>query len=555
MTKTNKAWTQYEAGKAYKRKIGLYETVRRNERYYRGDQWRDASENDLPKPVFNLVRRVMDYLICSVASADLSIRYTDDGLPYLSDAQEAERVRGYLEVMTKNAAYRWERNGMDNKVFRLLTDAAISGDGVLYCYWDPKGQGAGGFEGDIMTDLIDSINLFVADPNRADIQSQDYLILAGRASVGALRREAMQNGASAQMAAQILSDTPIEGAGDMAVYELDGEEEAKTTYIIKFWREDDCVVFEKSTKDCVIRRVKTDCHLYPVAYMNWYPTKNNFHGTSPVSAMIPNQCYVNRAYAMAMKHMIDTAFSKIVYDKSRIPEWSNGVGEAIAAHGGGNMSDAVSVVGVGKMQEGYLDLINNAVSLTKELMGATESALGNMEAKNTSAILALQETSRIPTEQIRSAYYHCIEDLANIWADMMCAYYPSERLLPYMEQEGVRAGLVDFERMRQGILRACVEVAEIARYSAVGAQNMLDKLLDGGHITAEDYVRRLPAGLVSDRDALLRHIRAREEVKENGAYGAESARGDGRDEEWRDDGNVILNRTECNRELDGAASE
>ena len=35
----NKAWLQYEKGKEYKRRIGLYETVRRNERFYRGDQW------------------------------------------------------------------------------------------------------------------------------------------------------------------------------------------------------------------------------------------------------------------------------------------------------------------------------------------------------------------------------------------------------------------------------------------------------------------------------------------------------------------------------------
>ena len=174
------------------------------------------------------------------------------------------------------------------------------------------------------------------------------------------------------------------------------------------------------------------------------------------------------------------------------------------------------MVGVGRMQEGYLELINNAVSLTKELMGATESALGNLEANNTSAILALQETSRIPTEQIRSAYYRCVEDLANIWSDMMCAYYPTQRLLPFAQRGESMAEQVDFDLMRRGILRACVEVAEIARYSAVGAQSMLDKLLDGGFITAADYVRRLPPGLVLDRDALLEDIQKREEVKKNG---------------------------------------
>ena len=52
MNKT-KAWQQYEAGQAYKRRIGLYETVGRNQRFYCGDQWGEsATERALPKPVF-----------------------------------------------------------------------------------------------------------------------------------------------------------------------------------------------------------------------------------------------------------------------------------------------------------------------------------------------------------------------------------------------------------------------------------------------------------------------------------------------------------------------
>ena len=209
---------------------------------------------------------------------------------------------------------------------------------------------------------------------------------------------------------------------------------------------------------------------------------------------------------MAMKHMADTAFSKVIYDKSKIPEWSNEIGQAIAAVGGGNISDAVSVVGVGEMQGGYLELIESAVELTKEMMGATESALGNTEAANTSAILALQETSRIPLEQIRTAYYHCIEELANVWADMMCAYYPSERLLPYHGRDGLRAESVDFSQLKQGFLSARVDVSELSRYTAAGAQNMLDKLLEGGFISPAAYVRRLPSGLICDRQALLEEL-------------------------------------------------
>ncbi len=507
-----KAWQQYEAGKEYKRRIGLYETIRQNERFYRGDQWQSGEGGDLPRPVFNVIRRVIDYLICSVAAGNLEIRYTDENLPFLQGTNDEARLREGLQILSSNAAYRWEESSMERKLLKLLTDAAITGDGVLYCYWDPSLQNPQLFCGDVVTEVIDNVGLFVADVNRADLQSQEYVILAGRASVAALRAEAREAGVSEDDLLKIVPDSDFFAQGGaMAQYELDGEDEAKATYLIKFWREDGRVVFEKSTRECLIRRARTDCRRYPVAYFNWQATKNSFHGTSPITYLIPNQKFINRAYAMAMKHMTNTAFSKVIYDQSKIPEWSNEVGEAIAAVGGGNISDAVSVVGVGEMQTGYMQLIESAIEVTKEMMGATESALGNTEASNTSAILALQETSRIPLEQIRTAFYACIEDLANIWADMMCAYYPSERLLPYHTKDGVRAEAVDFELLKRGFLHARVDVAELSRYTAVGAQNMLDKLLEAGYISPSAYVRRLPSGLICDRQALLEDLAATEE--------------------------------------------
>ena len=502
-----KAWKQYEAGKDYKRRIGLYETVRRNERFYRGDQWQSGEGGDLPRPVFNVIRRVIDYLICSVASTNLSIRFTDENLPFLRDPKEAAALRQALSILSANANYRWEQSEMDKKLFRLLGDAAITGDGVLYCYWDSSVHNPQLFCGDIVTEVIDNVNLFVSDVNRADLQSQDYVILAGRASVASLKKEAAEAGVPSSEIQKIRADgDSLAQSGDFALYELDGDEEAKATYIVKFWRENGRVVFEKSTKECSIRRAKTDCRLYPIAYFNWSPTKNCFHGTSPITHLIPNQKFINRAYAMAMKHMIDTAFSKVIYDKSKIPEWNNEVGQAIAAVGGGNIADAVSVVGVGEMQNGYVELIENAINTTKEMMGATESALGNLEASNTSAILALQETSRISMEQLRTAYYACIEDLANIWADMMCAYYPNERLLPFHTRTETVTEQVDFSLLKQGFLHARVDVAEVTRYTAVGAQNMLDKLLEGGYISPEAYIRRLPSGILLERQALIEEL-------------------------------------------------
>lgn len=505
--KLSKVWSQYEAGKEYKRRIGLYDTARRNERYYRGEQWQSTGE-DLPRPVFNIIRRITDYLICTVASGRVNISYSDENLPFIRSEREAEIVKKGVDAMSRNAAYRWERSKMDHLVYKFLTDAALTGDGVMYCYWDSRAESGQLFSGDIVTSLVDNTNVFPADVNNADIQSQEYIILSGRATVSALRKEAEDHGASAEDVKRILPDKEFHiGGGDLAELELDGEDEAKTTYLIKFWRENGFVCFEKSTRECVIHRAKTACHLYPITYFNWYPTKNSFHGTSPISGIIPNQNFINRAYAMAMKHMTDTAFSKVIYDKTRIPEWSNRVGEAIAAVGGGNMSDAVSVVGTGDMQEGYTELIEKATSMTKELCGATESALGNVVPTNTSAILALQESSRLPLEQIRSAFSRAIEELANIWADMMCAYYPPERLLPYKAEEGIALAEADFGKLSGSLIKATVEVGAISHYSDSGTQAVLDKLLDSGRITTVQYLEHLPAGAFAGRESLIAELK------------------------------------------------
>ena len=505
----HKAWRQYEAGKAYKRRIGLYETTRKNESFYRGEQWQSGEANGLPKPIFNIIHRVIDYLVCSVASADLSIRFSDDNLPFVS-SEDAKTTRILLDTLTKNAAYRWGKCDMDAKLIELLTDAAISGDGALYCYWDENATGAGDYTGDIVTMVADSSCIYPADVNLRDIQSQEYIILSGRSTVSSLRCEAECFGVAPDDIAKITADNETSfTAGYRGSFELEGDDESKTTFIVKFWKEDGKVCFEKSTRECIIKRAKTDCSLYPIAFFNWISTKNSFHGTSPITGMIPNQKFINRAYSMAMKHMTDTAFSKVIYDKTKIPEWSNEVGEAIAAIGGGNVSDAVSIVGTGKMQEGFMEVLDSAVKLTKELMGATESALGNIEANNTSAILALQESSRITLDNVRVAYYKCVEDMASIWADMMCAYYPSDRLIPCCEGKDVIARQLDTSALRRSMLSAHIDVAEITRYSAVNAQNMLDKLLDGGHITPTEYIKRLPAGLLMDRQALIDEIDAR----------------------------------------------
>ena len=85
---------------------------------------------------------------------------------------------------------------------------------------------------------------------------------------------------------------------------------------------------------------------------------------------------------------------------------------------------------------------------------------------------------------------------------MMCAYYSSERLVPYDEEGEAVSEKIDFKKLKSSLIRAKVEVGEATNYSASTAVSILDKLLEGGYISAKQYIDHLPDGFVLDKDML-----------------------------------------------------
>ncbi|MBQ2766176.1 MAG: hypothetical protein IJF48_04255 [Clostridia bacterium] len=510
--KQNISWRQFEAGREYNRRIGLYENVTACERFYRGDQWRSVPSGQIPTPVFNYIRRISDFLVAQVANANIDFVYSDENLPFIKDEHHRQRVNNAVSLLNNHAAFRWEKCHIDSLIHTVLHDAVLSGDGVFFTYWDPSIRTGQPYTGDFVTVTIDNTNIFVANVNSTDIQSQEYVIISGRESVEKLKREAIACGAPHEDAMKIRPDGDLHfGAGDCAAFENPDVSMEKATYIIKFTRDENGYVeFEKSTRDCIIRRVSTGLRLYPIAMFNWIPTKNSYHGTSPVTSLIQNQKYINKAYALMMKHMIDSAFSKVVYDKSRIPEWTNEVGQAIGVVGG-DLTGVASTISPGEMDEQFAQIIADVVKNTKDCMGATDASLGDVVPTNTSAILALQESNSITLDSVRASLYRCLEELAAIWVDFMCAYYADGRMLL---AGGSEALPIDCRVLREELISARVDVGASTRYSKMSALSELSKLLDGGHITLKQYLERIPDGVIPQRERLINELG--EEASENG---------------------------------------
>lgn len=500
-------WTLYEKGKEYNRSIGLYDEVDTNERFYRGDQWTGVASTGLPTPVFNFYKRIIDYYVSNIASSSVKMNYRYSSPAPLLSSEEQHKLD---DVLRRTAEHRWEKLKMDTLISDALYDAAITGDAFAYTYWDANIKTGQSYTGNFRTVLIDNTNVFFGNPNITSVQAQPYILISGRETVADVKNQARLNGIPEERVCRIVPDNDTDCfAGDMSAKEL---ENTKCVTLVKLWKnEDGRVMYRKSVRDTAVTDdVDTGLTLYPLAYFSWTRVKNSWHGRAVGTGLVDNQIFINKGYAMVMKHMMDTAFSKVVYDSTVIEDWSNKVGEAVAVNG--PVDSVAAVLNGGSMQSGMLDIINMAIAHTKDFLGATDSALGSEKANNTSAILALQRASAQPLENVRRSLYRFVEDIGLIWLNFMFAYYDDNRLLPVAGGINEYASF-PFSDYREALFECSIDVGESGWWSEITAVNTLDNLLKMGLININQYLERLPDNIIPMKKELMDSIQIQTEVK------------------------------------------
>ena len=504
-----------EQGRSYNRQISLYDTVDRNERFYRGDQWNGVEKGDLPTPVFNLFKRVINYFVSTIMSQKMALHFTAEGLEVVRDKEKKARVEEACRTLTRYVNYRFDRDKLDQLLTRGLLEAAVTGDMFLYVYWDPKKKTAQGFSGDFVTCLMDGTQVFFGDVNSPEVEDQPYILLTGRELVSRLREEAIAGGATPEEAEKIQPDRDVEETGgDFGKKELEG---TKASYVISLFKKDGTVRFRKSCRNLVIAPERdTGLNLYPVVLMNWERVKNCYHGQAAATNLADNQLYINKAFAMVMKHMMDVSFSKVIYNANLIDEWTGEIGEAIAVNG--PVEKAADRLDPGSMQTGFLDVINMTIGITKELMGATDAALGNVEPDNTSAIIALQQSSAVPLELQKKALYAAVENLGMIWLDFILHYYDPARVMLFREQGELSGGTVSAKEMKDILFSCNIQAGASSHWSEIAQITTLDRLLTAGAIRFSQYLERLPDGYIAKREELLEEVR---EAEDNARFQAE----------------------------------
>lgn len=507
-------WTQYEKGIDFKNQINLYETVRNNENFYIGKQWEGVVSNGLPTPVFNFIKRVILFLVASTATDNAKMSASPLPSSGMAGSEEVERV---CSIVNDQFEALFEQNKVGKLVRDFMRNAAVDGDACLYCWFDPEAETGQTAKGTIRAELLENTRVIFGNPNSRSVQKQPYLLISRREPVEEVKRRAEQFRGQAD---QIRLDT--DEAGDR----FDAMADGRVTTLLKLWkdRKSGTVYSVETTKDAVVRpEWDTKLERYPLVWMNWDYVQNCYHGQAAVTGLIPNQIFVNKLFALTMISLMTTAYPKVLYDKVRIAKWDARVGTAIGVDAGdGNISNVAKVMDPAPISAQVHEFIELAVSMTKECMGATDAAMGNVKPDNTSAIIALQKSSSVPLEIVKQDLYQSIEDMGNIWLDMMRAYYGLRYVeTPATRQEEQMAALLgmeaetrptpfDFSALGELPLSLKLDVGGSAYWSEIAQMQTLDNLLTQGKIDTVDYLERVPNGYISNQQELIDTLKQRQ---------------------------------------------
>ena len=97
-------WRKYERDRDYKRSIGLYDRVRRNEAFYLGRQWEGLRVQSLDPLIFNVLRRCVNLFVSMLVSDDVAVR----AQPFDMDGDGRKTAR----VLERAFASAIERSGV-----------------------------------------------------------------------------------------------------------------------------------------------------------------------------------------------------------------------------------------------------------------------------------------------------------------------------------------------------------------------------------------------------------------------------------------------------------
>ena len=410
--KETSIWTLYDKATMYAKKHGYYTTVDRNNNFYNGDQWEGLLVEGIEPVQYNFIKPIVNYKVNRITKNQRAINYSANNVEGTEFRAEAKKV---CDLFNQRAARVWEKDQMDSKSKKIIRQAAINGEVILYVVYDEEDKNP-------KNEILNMLDVYYGNENEPDIQNQPYILVKQRMSVLQAKETAEYYGVKKKDLVHIIGDEDnIEEAGQDAKDEVDN----MVTIITKFYKSKGTVWFSKATKYVDITKDKDmGISLYPLAKMLWNEREGSARGEGEVRTLIPNQIETNKTAMRRLLTAKNTAYPQKIYDRNKVvnPDAIDTVGGVIEVEGMDvdDVKKVFATTNPATMSPDVEKLQNELVSLTRELANASETATGQVNPEDASgrAILAVQQASEQPLDEQNTSFNTMLEDAARIWLDM-----------------------------------------------------------------------------------------------------------------------------------------
>lgn len=408
--KETNIWTLYNKNVDYARKHGFFTEVDRCNNFYNGDQWEGLLVDGIEKVQYNFIKPIVNYKVNMITSKLRAVNYGANNVEGTEFRATAKKV---CDLFNQRAGRVWEKDQMDSKCKRIVRQAAINSESILYTSYDEE-------DNNPKNEILNKVDVFYGNENEPDIQKQPYILAKQRMSVLEAKQLADAYGVSKKEQEYLMGDDDTQDqAGEK------DEVNNMITIITRFYRSKGTIHFDKASKHVDICKDKDmGTTLYPFSHMIWSDKEGSARGEGEVRTLIPNQIETNKNALRRLIAVKNTAYPQKVYDATKIanPEAINAVGGVIEAKGM-NVDDvrkAFTITQPGMMSPDAEKLQVELISTTRELASASDTATGQVNPENASgrAILAVQQASQQPLDDQNMALNTMLEDMARIWMDM-----------------------------------------------------------------------------------------------------------------------------------------
>lgn len=510
-------YTLYQHGVNYNQMHNMYAKSDRNIEMYNGNQWAHAKLGNNPPVSLNYIKTIVKTKVSTVNQNLWKIVYDNMNFDNEEIIKESKNV---CKLLNKKAEITWEKNKMDDKVRKMVRQAGINSEAVLYNFFDKKIN-------DIKAERLNKTDIIYGDENNSEIEEQPYIIIKKRMTILKAKEYAREQGCAESEIDKILGDAEnLEEAGEKTKNEKDN----KVTVLTEFWKDNGIVYYKQGTRYCEISKKKnTGCTRYPVQHFLWEEKEGDSRGVGEVEQHIENQLEVNRNLMRRSVVGKNIAFPHAIINTENIAnaEDIKKPGSTIKVRGK-SVEDVRKEFGftqVTQMSPDVKELMNELITLDKELSGAGDAATGNIDPKSASgrAILAMQEAANQPMIEQQSALKQFLEEVALCWLDMWLAN--TEYSLKLLDEEIIEEtgesqySIIEIPAVLIKSMNATckIEITAKSAYDKYAKEQSLENLANSSLFLPqnsqmlEDYIELLDDDANMPKATLLRLVKKRKE--------------------------------------------